>query len=109
MIKGLLISNILAIVLSCASMVVIYAPHTDIFVTKNDILHGKIIREINKSNEIDEIKKSYITFIESNRTSRDIHNKNSRKSLYVVSGVLFMLILNLGILIAWRRRHSNAT
>jgi len=109
MVKGLVVVNIIALLLTFVSSAWVYTTHADISSTKNEHLHRQNIKEINSETKIESVKASYIESLKSNKKVREAHNKELMKSLYINLGIFVLLALSLVALVILNRRQSNAT
>ena len=86
--------NILFVLLAIISFIALYFSHLDIAETKNEQLKNEMINEINSFNNIEEIKKDYILYLESVDNFRKEHNSESHVEIYLFLLSIIMLLLN---------------
>lgn len=97
--KGLQIINIIALVLSGLAFSWMYTEHTDIVPTKNEQLYQEKIQEINKFTKVDDIKKSYIEYVNSSKNNKRIHDYSAEKYVNALLTIIVLLGLNFVFLI----------
>lgn len=107
--KGLLITNILAIILCGLVFSWVYTEHTDIASTNNGHLYKQKLQEINKTNNVDTIKNSYIEYINSSSKNLKIHNYKAEKTITMLLIVLALLGINFILLTILNEKNKNST
>lgn len=105
--KGLLIINILALILSGLAFSWVYSEHTEIAPTKNEQLYKQKLQEINKTNNIDAIKDSYVEYINSNNKILKLHNYKAEQTVTTLLIVLILLGINFVLLTILNEKNKT--
>ena len=100
--KGLQIINVIALILSGLTYSWMYTEHSDMGTTQNEQVYQQKIMEINQIASTDDLKKSYIDYVNSSKNDKRVHNYSAEKyttSLLVIIALLglnfvFLIILN---------------
>ena len=108
-IRGLLIINILALILSGFAFSWAYTEHTDIASVKNEHLYKQKLQEINETNNANAIKNSYIEYFNNNNKNLKIHNYKADKIITMLLIVLILLGINFVFLNILNENNKNIT
>lgn len=107
--KGLQIINILTLLLSGLAYSWMYSEHTDLTSTKDEQLYKQQVQEINDTNNIDTIKKSYIEYVNNSKNTIRVHMYSAEKYINALLGVIILLGLNFIFLIILNEQYKKET